>query len=204
LFDNPFVDESLVPQVLGHPSAVSAGLASQQRAMTLLKNEQKILPLQGRPKIFVKNIDPAVAARYAEVVASPDQADFAVLRLDTPWVPIETKNPLARGFHHGDLDFKGEAKAEILILLKTVPTIVALYLDRPAVIPEISAAAKALLGEYGADDTAVLNVVFGKARPEGKLPFELPSSMEAVRNQKADVPYDSENPLYPFGFGLAY
>jgi len=204
LFDNPFVDESLVPQVLGHPSAVSAGLASQQRAMTLLKNEQKILPLQGRPKIFVKNIDPAVAARYAEVVASPDQADFAVLRLDTPWVPIETKNPLARGFHHGDLDFKGEAKAEILALLKTVPTIVALYLDRPAVIPEISAAAKALLGEYGADDTAVLNVVFGKARPEGKLPFELPCSMEAVRNQKADVPYDSENPLYPFGFGLAY
>jgi len=25
-----------------------------------------------------------------------------------------------------------------------------------------------------------------------------------VRNQKADVPYDSENPLYPFGFGLSY
>jgi len=28
--------------------------------------------------------------------------------------------------------------------------------------------------------------------------------MEAVRNQKADVPYDSENPLYPFGFGMSY
>ena len=52
--------------------------------------------------------------------------------------------------------------------------------------------------------TAVLDVLFGKARPEGKLPFELPSSMEAVRNQKADVPYDSENPLYDFGFGLSY
>jgi beta-glucosidase len=24
----------------------------------------------------------------------------------TPWVPVETQNPFARGFHHGDLDFK--------------------------------------------------------------------------------------------------
>jgi len=79
-----------------------------------------------------------------------------------------------------------------------------MFLDRPAVIPEISAAAKGLFGEYGASDAAVLDVVFGKARPEGKLPFELPSSMEAVRKQRTDVPRDSENPLYPFGFGLSY
>jgi beta-glucosidase len=204
LFDNPFVDESLVPQVLGHPAAVAAGLASQGRAMTLLKNEGQVLPLQGQPKIFVKNIDPALAARYAQVVAAPEQADFAILRLETPWVPVESKNRFARGFHHGDLDFKGEAKTDILALLQTAPTVVLLYLDRPAVIPEISAAAKALLGEYGASDSAVLNVVFGVARPEGKLPFELPSSMEAVRVQKADVPYDSENPLYPFGYGMSY
>ena len=204
LFDNPFVDESLVPQVLGNPASVAAGHASQERAMTLLKNDQQLLPLQGRPKIYIKNIDQAVAARYAEVVSAPEQGDFAIVRLDTPWVPIETKNTFARGFHHGDLDFKSPAKEEILGLLATVPTIVVLYLDRPAVIPEISAAAGALLGEYGADDAAVLDVVFGKAHPEGKLPFELPRSMEAVRNQKADLPYDSENPLYPYGFGLSY
>lgn len=204
LFDNPFVDESQVSQVFGNPASVAAGLDSQQRAMTLLKNEAQRLPLAGGPKIFIKNIDPDVAARYAEVVATPELADVAILRLDTPWVPVKTDNPLARDFHHGDLDFKGEAKAEILAVCQTVPTIVVLYLDRPAVIPEISAAATALLGEYGASDSAVLNVVFGVARPEGKLPFELPSSMEAVRDQKADVPYDSANPLYPFGFGMFY
>ncbi|PKN95244.1 MAG: beta-glucosidase [Chloroflexi bacterium HGW-Chloroflexi-6] len=204
LFDDPFVDESRVGQVLGHPASIAAGADSQKRAMTLLKNEGPTLPLQGQPRIFVKNIDPLVAAQYGRVVDSPEQADFAILRLDTPWVPVETKNPFALGFHHGDLDFKGEAKAEILSLLQAVPTIVVLYLDRPAVIPEISAAARALLGEYGADDAAVLDVVFGKARPEGKLPFELPSSMEAVRNQKADLPYDSADPLYSFGFGLSY
>jgi beta-glucosidase len=57
--------------------------------------------------------------------------------------------------------------------------------------------------EYGASDESILEVVFGRSRPEGKLPFELPSSMQAVRKQKADVPHDSENPLYPFGFGLS-
>jgi len=204
LFDNPFVDEAQVSQVVGHPASIAEGLDSQKRAMTLLKNEAHTLPLQGRPKIFVKNVAPALAARYAEVVTTPEEADFAILRLETPWVPVETKNPFARGFHHGDLDFKGEAKAEILSLLQTVPTIVILYLDRPAVIPEISELAKALLGEYGASDEAILEVIFGQARPEGKLPFELPSSMEAVRNQKADVPHDSRNPLYRFGFGMSY
>jgi len=204
LFDDPFVNEDDVPKVLGRSESIAAGLASQQRAMTLLKNEGQTLPLKGQPKIFVKNIDPTVAAQYSEIVTTPEEADFAIIRLDTPWVPVETKNLFARDFHHGDLDFKEPLKTEILDLIQTVPTIVVLYLDRPAVIPEINHSAKAVLAEYGASDTAVLNIIFGKARPEGKLPFELPSSMDAVRNQKADVPYDSENPLYSFGFGLSY
>lgn len=204
LFDQPFVGETKVPQIFGHPASVAAAGSSQRRAMTLLKNEDQILPLEGRPKIFVKNMDPVIAAQYAEIVTTPQEAELAILRLETPWVPLESNIPMARGFHHGDLDFKGEIKAEILFLLETVPTIVVLYLDRPAVIPEINEKARALLAEYGATDEAVLDVIFGKARPDGRLPFELPSSMEAVRKQKADLPHDSENPLYPFGFGLSY
>lgn len=204
LFDNPFVDEAQLPQVIGDPAAAAAGLASQRRALTLLKNADGVLPLPGRPRLFVKNVDPVVASHYAEVVDSPEAADFAILRLQTPWAPVESANPFARGFHHGDLDFKGEALTEILALLETTPTIVVIYLDRPAVIPEISAGARALLADYGASDAAVLDVIFGKAAPQGKLPFELPSSMDAVRKQKTDVPYDSESPLYPFGFGLSW
>ena len=202
LFDDPFVDETQVAQVMGAPVAVAAGLASQKRALTLLKNTDDLLPLQGRPKIYIKNVDPAVAAQYADIVPTPEAADCAILRLDTPWVPVETQNPFARGFHHGDLDFKAPEKDEILALLHRAPTIVVIYLDRPAVIPEISAAARVLLADFGASDAAVLDVIFGKARAEGRLPFELPSSMEAVRTQNADVPYDSAQPLYPFGFGL--
>ncbi len=90
------------------------------------------------------------------------------------------------------------------MLIRSTPSIVDIYLDRPAVIPEISEAAKGLLADFGASDAAVLDVIFGKAKPEGKLPIELPSSMEAVRAQKEDVPYDSKQPLYKFGWGLSY
>jgi beta-glucosidase len=145
-----------------------------------------------------------VAAQYGTVVDDPTKADFAIIRLNTPWYPVDTKNPFAQSFHHGDLDFKGKEKDEILQLLATVPTIVDIYIDRPAVIPEIATQAKGLFANYGASDAALLDVVFGIVKPEGKLPFELPSSMEAVRNQKEDLPSDSKNPLFKFGFGLKY
>jgi beta-glucosidase len=204
LFDNPYVDVDKATQIVGKAEFKKAGEVAQRRAITLLKNDAKTLPLSGRKKIFVQNIDKAVAAQYGEVVDTPEAAELAIIRLKTPWVPVETENFLAKMFHHGDLDFKGKEKEDILKLLSTVPTIVDIYLDRPAVIPEISAKAKALVANYGASDAAVLDVIFGKAKPEGKLPFELPSSMEAVRNQKEDVPYDSKDPLYKFGFGLSY
>ena len=88
--------------------------------------------------------------------------------------------------------------------MKKVPSVVDIYLDRPAVIPEIAAASKGLLANFGANDEALLDVVFGNFNPSAKLPFEMASSMEAVRNQKEDLPYDSKDPLFPFGFGLSY
>jgi beta-glucosidase len=205
LFDNPFVDTAKVAQVLGNPVSMAAGEASQRRAMTLLKNADKVLPLApGKLKIYVRNIDPRVAAQYGTVVDRPEKADIAILRLNTPYVPVNSPIDMARMFHHGDLDFKGKQKDSILQLLSIVPTIVDINLDRPAVISEISAKAKGLLADFGASDAAVLDVIFGKDKPGGHLPIELPSSMAAVRAQKEDVPYDSKDPLYKFGYGLSY
>jgi beta-glucosidase len=205
LFDNPFVDTAKVAQVIGNQASLKAGEASQRRAMTLLKNDGKVLPLaSGKLRIYVRNVDPKVAARYGTVVDQPEKADIAILRLNTPYYPVKTDIPIASLFHHGDLDFKGRQKDSILQLLKKVPTIVDIYIDRAAVIPEISAGAKGLLADFGASDAAVLDVIFGKDKPGGHLPIELPSSMEAVRAQKEDVPYDSRAPLYRFGYGLSY
>jgi len=205
LFDNPFINEAKAKETVGKAEFVKAGEESQRSAITLLKNENKVLPLkQGKLKIYVKNIDAKIASQYGTVVEKPEDADIAIVRLSTPFYPVETPITMARMFHHGDLDFKGTQKDSILQLLNKVPTIVDIYLDRPAVIPEISAKAKGLLADFGASDAAVLDVIFGRYKPGGHLPIEMPSSMEAVRNQKEDVPYDSKDPLYKFGYGLSY
>ena len=205
LFEHPYVDITKAEQIVGKEEWKKLGEETQRKSFTLLKNDQKTLPLaEGKYKIYVENMNTEVAAKYGTVVKTPTEADFAIIRLKTPWAPVDTKNSMARQFHHGDLDFKGAKKDSIIQLLKTVPTIVDIYLDRPAVIPEISELSKGLFVNYGASDAALLDVVFGKAKPMGKLPFELPASMEAVRKQKEDVPYDSEKPLYKFGFGLSY
>lgn len=205
LFENPYVDVEKAAQTVGREDFKKAAESSQRRAMTLLKNEKKTLPLAaGKYKIYVQNVKKEVAAQYGQVVEKPEEADFAIIRLKAPWVPVETQNFIARMFHHGDLDFKEPLKSDVIKVCKTVPTIVEVYLDRPAVFPEINAAAKSVLADFGASDAAVLDVIFGKAKPEGKLPFELPSSMQAVQNQKEDLPHDSKKPMYKFGHGLSY
>lgn len=209
LFDNPYVDVDQAVKTVGRADFIKAGNESQRRAMVLLKNTPVVkgntLPLTNpKLKIFAGNMDPKVVGKYGIVVNKASEADIAILRLNTPWVPVETPNFMARMFHHGDLDFKQKERDSILQIMQTVPSIVNIYLDRPAVFPEINAKAKAVLADFGASDEAVMDVIFGKAKPGGKLPFELPSSMDAVRKQKEDLPYDSKDPLYKFGFGLTY
>jgi beta-glucosidase len=207
LFDNPYVDPEAANQIVGNEDFRAAGALAQRKAIVLLKNDligdAPILPLRGRPKMYLEKVAAEVAQRYGEVVTDLDAADLAIIRLETPYQPREG-NFLERGFHAGDLDFKGEEKTRILNLLEQKPAIVVIHLDRPAVIPEIAAQSVALLGEFGASDDAVLDVIFGRFSPVGKLPFELPSSMEAVRQQHPDLPYDSAHPLFSFGAGLTY
>jgi beta-glucosidase len=206
LFDNPYLDVDAAERIAGAPAFRAAGEQAQRKSLVLIKNGEnaagKVLPLQGRPRIYIEGIAPEVAARYGEVVEWIEQPDYAILRLNAPYEKRE--GFLKNIFHQGDLDFKGAEKERILGILDRIPTIVDIYLERPAVIPEIAARSAGLLADFGADDAAVLDVIFGRCAPSGKLPFELPSSMEAVRRQKPDVPYDSENPLYPFGHGLTY
>jgi len=207
LFDNPFVDEKKAGDIVGNAEFMKAGQDAMRKSLTLLKNDNHTLPLApNKLKIYIKNINPKVAAEYGTIVNDPKQADIAIIRLQTPNYPIEEAkgNFIAQLFHFGDLDFKGQQLQDVLDLEKTVPTVVDIYLDRPAVIPEINQNAKALIANYGASDAALLDVVFGKYKPQGHLPIEMPSSMEAVRNQKEDLPHDSKGPLYKFGAGLSY
>jgi beta-glucosidase len=207
LFENPYVDEDAADAICGSPEFREKGRLAQRRSIVLLKNSETaqgaFLPLVGRLKVYVENVDREIVGRYADVVETPQEADLAILRLRTPWRPMG-RGFLEKIFHQGDLDFEPQEKARILQVLDAVPTVVDIYLERGAVIPEIAERCAALLATFNVADDAVLDVVFGQFNPGGKLPFEMPRSMEAVRAQKGDVPYDSENPLFPFGHGLSY
>lgn len=207
LFDNPYVDPDQAERTIGRADFIAAGLDAQRRSIILLKNgpagAAARLPLSGRPRLYLENVDPEVAGRYADLAPDPTSADLALLRLQAPFEPRRSQ-PIEEFFHAGDLRFSPEALNRILSIVRQVPTIVDIYLDRPAVIPEIAQASAALLANFGASDEAVLDVVFGKHAPAGRLPFELPSSMEAVERQLSDVPCDSQDPLFPFGHGLTY
>ncbi len=48
----------------------------------------------------------------------------------------------------------------------------------------------------------MLDVVLGKAAAKGRLPVELPRSMDAVEKQDPALPDDTVDPLYPFGAGI--
>jgi beta-glucosidase len=85
-----------------------------------------------------------------------------------------------------------------------VPTIVCVDMDRPTILTEFIDQVAGVFAVFGADDSALLNVVFGKHKPTGKLPYDLPSDMPSVAAQAADAAHDLEDPLFKFGFGLTY
>jgi len=203
LFDDPYVDENEALKTAGKKEFREKGKIAQAKSTVLLKNEN-ILPLAKGTKIYTDGmLTPEVLNKYGEVVDNPADADVILTRIRTPF-DERTDHFLERFFHQGRLYFNEEEKAEILNLIDQKPSIVVINLERPAILPEINATTKALIAEFGTSDEVLAKILFGEVAPNGKMPFELPSTWEAVQKQLEDVPYDSENPLYPFGYGLTY
>ena len=211
LFEHPFVSPDSAARLVGNPTFLAAGLDAQRRALVLLENKGGILPLKGvrnrSLRVYLNGIAPAAATHEGwTVVTDPKQADVAIVRLSAPFERLHPQYVFGQFFHEGTLAFRdGDPDYEAFKTASAVvPTIVTVYLDRPAILTPLKDKARALIGNFGVSDAALIDVLTGRARPEGRLPFELPSSMDAVRAQRSDVPHDSARPLYPFGFGLRY
>lgn len=209
LFENPYVDPEVAARVVGSAESLALARETQQRSMVLLKNEGRLLPLApaAARKVWLWKISKEAAIQHGlEPVDDPAAADIAILRIAAPY----TSHPghfFGASHHEGDLDFKPD-NPDLLAVRKAsaagIPVVVSTYLDRPAILTPILEHADALLADYGVNDNVVLDDVLGIGRPEGKLPIEVPSSMDAVRAQKSDLPSDSKDPLFPRGFGLSY
>jgi beta-glucosidase len=208
LFDNPFVDEANATKVVGSAAFLRLAVEAQQRSLVLLENRHGLLPLKSRTtKVFAHSVAADALARHGMVaVANPRLAQVAIIRVEAPHQLVHPGFFFGSKQHEGSLDFAADS-ADLKLIEATrliVPTIVLVNLDRPAVLTRFNRGVDALLAEFGASDDAILDVLTGRARPEGRLPFELPSSMRAVEAQLPDVAHDSKDPAYPLFYGLSY
>ena len=104
----------------------------------------------------------------------------------------------------GRLDFTKEQLNKLLPIIKSKPTILVANLKRPSILTELNFEAKALIADFDVSEDLIFDMIFGGFSPSGKLPIQLPSSMQSVFDQKEDLPYDSKNALYEYGHGLKY
>ncbi len=201
LFDNPYLDDEGL-KIFNNPLNIEKGIEAQKRSLVLLKNENKILPLNGNKKFHFYGFEDKFMANINQVPI--DKADVIIAKLQSPKGRFKPKYILERLFGGGPLDFSSEELSKLIPLIKSKPTVVVINLERPAIITEISKAAKAVIADFNSDNNIIMDLIYGKFSPTGKLPLELPSSMESVEKQLEDIPFDSKDPLFKFGHGLTY
>ncbi|MFD0523866.1 glycoside hydrolase family 3 protein [Paractinoplanes durhamensis] len=200
LFENPYADPQRAARIAGNAHFQAVGDQAQAQSLTLLTNKGNLLPVRGRQgtRVYAYGIAPeALQARGLTAVPDPATADLAIVRLSDP----------RGGTDLTDLNFTGtepDYRAMQAAVAAGVPTVAVPKLDRPLILTNVADRARAVLANYGVSDEVLLATVFGDRRPGGRLPFELPSSPQAVSAQKADVPDDSANPLFERGAGLSY
>ena len=211
LFEKPFVDEAAVTTRVNLPEYSALGMQAQRNAVVLLDNEASALPLASGTRIYVDGLESSVATNYGTVVDTPEDADVVLLFLNTVFngnQPAGTDRTLdqmmASRFPDTNLAFNAEILAKAKSYSEVSQLVTLVDLNRPAVLTDLKAISSALMGTFGVSDAAMLDIVFGHHNPSGKLPFELPSSMAEVEAQLEDVPDDTANPLFPYGWGLSY
>ncbi|MBB5731218.1 beta-glucosidase [Altererythrobacter atlanticus] len=205
LFDNPYVDPDAAAAQIGRPEDVARADKAQREAQVLLRNQDNALPFAAGGKVWLHGMDPQ-AARAAGliVVEDPAQADFAIVRTETAHEELHPHHFFGSRYHEGRLDFRpGDAAYDALEKASAhVPTMLAIFLDRAAVLGNVQDKADVILANFGASDAAIIDVALGRAIARGRLPFELPRSMAAVEAQDPAAPDDSADPLYPYGAGI--
>ena len=128
LFENPYLDTAETEKIVGNPEYMKAGYEAQLRSVVMLKNHEKTLPVKKQVKVYIPkklvsggkdwfgNVTPAstrdavnmqLAGKYFQVVEKPEEADFALVCIDSPKGGV--------GFSEDDLKKNGNGYVPITL-----------------------------------------------------------------------------------------
>lgn len=210
LFDDPFVNETEAVTILNDPMHREAGHRAQARSVTVVRNEAlpsgaPALPLSTHSglRLYVEGVSPDEAGRLGTVVDRPEQADFALVRLATPFEP-RSDLFLEKYFHQGSLEFPPGLVSRLVAMARLVPILLDVHADRPPILTPILELSVAVTLTYGTSDAAWIDALTKVIPPVGRLPFDLPRSMESIRDHGlTDRPGSTDDPLFRCGHGLS-
>ena len=105
LFENPYLDPAKTAEIVGKAGFMKAGFEAQRRTVVMLKNSSQALPLEKQQKVYIPQryipvstnwfgmpsperwvdaFSKEIVSKYFEVVETPEEADFALLGIQSP------------------------------------------------------------------------------------------------------------------------
>ena len=210
LFDNPYINENEIKNKVNTEFNIESGLDAQRKSIVLLENDG-ILPIKNNINIFIDGLNKEIADGYGNLVNNYKEADVVIMYIHTVFNGNQESglnrvfdNFLSTLFPDGNLNFNDEILNKAQMYSKEKNLVIVVDLNRPAILSSIKKHSSGLIGTFGVEDKIIFEALFGEFNPSGKLPFEIPSSMDSVLNQKEDLPDDSLNPTYEYGYGISY
>lgn len=200
LFDDPYVDVDRAEETVGSNDNRYAGLQAQARSVTVLENRGNVLPIAAVRRVYLEGVDPTRVHEWAEVVQDPAEADLAVVRIGAPFQPRDDLF-LENYFHQGDLDFTPGLIFRLRQMALQTRLVVDVSLDRPAILTPFADVVAGLTVSFGVSDEALIAALRGQVAPQGRLPIEIPRSMDAIR-ASPESSFGTSEALYPMGYGL--
>ncbi|WP_110590039.1 glycoside hydrolase family 3 N-terminal domain-containing protein [Microbacterium suaedae] len=202
LFENPYVDEGAAEKAVGTKDFVEKGLRAQARSMVVLENGRPsapTLPVGRGTAVYSEGLsEDALTAAGLRAVTDPEDADAIVIRTEAPYEPRDDYM-LEASFHAGSLEFPREFEDRVRTLSVHAPVVLAIRLDRPAILEPLLPFCAAVVADFGASESAVLEVLTGRTQPVGELPFDIPRTAAAIVPSRVDVPGDTVRPLFVAG-----
>jgi beta-glucosidase len=220
IFENPYVEVAAASQIIGNDNFKKKADEALRKSIVLLRNEEGMLPLKAKTKVYFETYLQSRGGTPSNVFISerndwniefantPAEADVVLLWLipKGPSLFQSQGGPLHVNLSNNgiDVDYVNKMSA-------TKPTILAINYTNPWAIDEVyqedSKTLKGILATFGTTPEAVLDVVTGKFKPSGKMPFTTPVSDEMAQKQKSDLPGYMEGSsygLFQFDEGLTY